>query len=159
MSGRQQFLALLARGPANRLNTLDAEWLDDGFDRHVELPDVFSTGTLTHFNDTRRITRRSPLMDRREEAVREHCVAGYAGMRGKCAQQGWTDRTTKASQGAPTIRRDNNVARWTERLSSLCRQSANSAGVPPLRIDFGGNFALWSAIDMPSPEKDGMTAA
>jgi hypothetical protein len=33
---------------------IDAKRLDDGLDRHAELPDVISTGTLTHSNDTRR---------------------------------------------------------------------------------------------------------
>ena len=41
--GGEQFLAMFARSPANRLDTLDAKWLDDGLDRHARLPDLIST--------------------------------------------------------------------------------------------------------------------
>ena len=36
MRGAQQAFPLLARGPANRFNALDAKWLDDGFGGHAE---------------------------------------------------------------------------------------------------------------------------
>jgi hypothetical protein len=53
MSGLKQFPTLLAGGPANRLNTLDAEWFDDGLDRHEWL---FSQAVLA-------LTQGSDLFD------------------------------------------------------------------------------------------------
>jgi hypothetical protein len=36
MRGAQQQFPLFAGGPADRFNTLDAKWLDDGFGGHAE---------------------------------------------------------------------------------------------------------------------------
>src|SRR5579875_2838730 len=64
-----------------------------------------------------------------------------------------------ASAGAATMSRESVVARLTGALSSLHRRRANVAASAPRVNNSAARCALCSAIDMPSPVKDGMTAA
>jgi hypothetical protein len=54
-----EFLTFFSRGPADRLDALDPEWLDDGSNRHA-LPDSFAhTNTLNDFYSQAELTGRS----------------------------------------------------------------------------------------------------